>query len=463
MRAINFGDVFILHDVIHGPFSKTQQKALHYAFGTLSGRPVVVIRPPAAWDRFGQVTIIPAMSKTEPYYETKMEDVFGKISPVGPAHRESYKWIPHFPYTVPVSRLGKYIGSLSLNEMKETMEAFEWVHNPFKQMDPNIPVPAMYKNATEQEHMPMKIQAVHLNKDFEMSSLDQFDGITPKVSTAEMNDGFISTAKTLFPKLVEDAPEESTITPEESEEFLEEEPEAKKVEIPIEIQNNRFSMNDKIEDFIRSTAGDKSTLYILYASGKFVFHESDVLNMLGKPHRDKFNVVGLPLEADLKEYPDDSILQAWETFESLQPVDLWLIIPNMKTVDISKVYKRTMRISKILNELCKAAVKLTTSEYNTRRAEVLVRKDVPSEVDDVADAVSFNAGSVYIAENDPEIIQQYITELKPYLNTQKIVSIPPDLYKKFMAVPVYMIQKEYSGKRFLERYRTTINMIRSIA
>lgn len=231
MRTINAGDVFILHDVFHGRFDTQQLKTLHYAFGTLSGRPVVVIRPPAAWDVFGMVTILPAMSKGNPCYEVPVEDIFGKKVE---CNHSSYKWMPHYPYSVPVSRLGKYVGSLTITELKEILDAFEWVHNPFKQITKECP--EMYKNLCDVAPVSQIEQSIQLNQKFEMQTLDSFNGMVPKVDKKTLNEDFLKMAERHIPKVLAESAEESTVTPEETDILPEEEvfTEVKNEEIPKE-------------------------------------------------------------------------------------------------------------------------------------------------------------------------------------------------------------------------------------
>ena len=76
MKTINYGDVYSLKSPLEG-LDDASLKSLSYMMGSVSNRPVVVIRPPAKWDRFGMVTVISSLSKMGPAYHTDCEDVYG--------------------------------------------------------------------------------------------------------------------------------------------------------------------------------------------------------------------------------------------------------------------------------------------------------------------------------------------------------------------------------------------------
>lgn len=499
MRTVNVGDVFILHDIIHGKFSTQQLKAMHYAFGTLSGRPVVVIRAPAKWDKFGMITVIPAMSKAEPAFEMTIENIFGAKS--NGAYGSTYRWIPYYPYTVPVSRLGKYVGSLTIPELKELMESFEWIHNPFRQM--NDPVPKMYQNLKPASLASQTIQNVSLNENYEM----YLNGFTvPKVKTSTINSKFLRNLEHLVPEILsDDTAEESTVIPEETEvqedqaedenqvtndaseqpaeeaedkPEVESEPEPKELNIIINkpIINHdaesedttaknditRFSMNDTINNFINTTSGNVEILYELYRNGKFIFNESDVLNCVNKPNRERFDVTGLDVvEEKIKNAPAVKVDDMWSVFDTLSSVDIWVIVPNLGTHEISRVYHRTLQIALLLKEVCKATRKLTNSEYSNRRQSHLMRNDSPNQVMMDIKEMTIATNKAYETYADSEVIDNAINALKSYLTYNTITMIPKNLHDMFMKVPVYRIQQEYQGKHFLDRYKTMLNKIRT--
>lgn len=475
MRTINVGDCYILHDVIHGKFTVQQNKALHYAFGTLSGRPVVVIRAPAKWDHFGMITVIPAMSKGDPAFEVGIEDIFGKEVQ---CNHSTYKWVPHYPYTVPVSRLGKYIGSLTIPEMKELIDAFEWVHNPFRQM--TEPAPKVYENiATLGDRSPNEqiAQSVNLDHDFKMQTLDEFNGLAPKVDGNDINPKFLSVVKHHIPEILQESAVESTETPEETEKKDNTVEEPVQLEIattsteePVKEEVNkqvteyhvkRFSMTDKIEDFIRSTVGDQDILHEIYMRGKFSFNESDVFNLMNKPKRTRFDTTGLPLNLEFIGVSPEAEFTVWNTFDKLSVADIWLIIPNLGTREVCKVYHRNLQVSRLLREVCKAAKKLTNTEYSTRKQLHEVRADETTQTEISVEHKTVETAMPYTTESDPEVIEQYLMELKPFLTYNQIGYLPSSLYKKFLAVPMYRIQRVYQGKKFLEKYKETLQDIAS--
>ena len=491
MRTINAGDVFILNDIIHGKFSMQQLKALHYAFGTLSGRPVVVIRPPAAWDKFGMVTVIPAMSKGTPSYKVSIENIFGKVAENNPKYATIYKWMPHYPYTVPVTRLGKHVGSLTIKELKTLMDAFEWIHNPFKQID--MPPPEIYQEVIDMAPVSQKVQNVKLNDEYRMQTLDEFNGVVPKVNPNSLNPIFKGVVEYYTPEILDETVEESTITPEESGEeldegtdnvvsindvetllaeygitkdesepdFVKKEPIVKKEEEDLNKFTKRFSMNDKINDFVMSTCGNTEILYEMYKKDRFKFNESVVFGLFNKPNRERFDVEGLSVAEDLKDVSHFKIDEMWASFDALKAVDIWLIIPNLDTRGIARVYRKTMQIALLLKKICAAARSLNNNDYSNRRSSHLLRMDSTSQADTEIKESSIIMSSPYITYESTDDIDKAIIKLKPYLNANKIENIPENLYTEFLSVPMYLIRKEYQGKHFLDSYKTVLAKIRA--
>ena len=68
MKKIRIGDIYITRRVLKSSVSLEHEKQLSYMLGTISARPVIVIREPMAWDRFGNVTVIPALTKEDPAF-----------------------------------------------------------------------------------------------------------------------------------------------------------------------------------------------------------------------------------------------------------------------------------------------------------------------------------------------------------------------------------------------------------
>ena len=154
MQAIRAGDLYFLQSPFSSGMAKDAigtaqiEKRLSYLLGTVSSRPAVVIRPPAWWDRYNTVTVIPAITKGSPAYVCKLSDRYGFET------EASYPFVPHNPHTIPVSRLGKHIGSLTDDELAELLYAFEWIHNPLMQRDESCEVPAIYRDVFNKKTLP---------------------------------------------------------------------------------------------------------------------------------------------------------------------------------------------------------------------------------------------------------------------------------------------------------------------
>ncbi|MDE6040595.1 MAG: type II toxin-antitoxin system PemK/MazF family toxin, partial [Muribaculaceae bacterium] len=154
MQAIRAGDLYFLQSpfssgIVKDAIGTSQmEKRLSYLLGTVSSRPAVVVRPPMWWDRYNTVTVIPALTKGKPAIVLKLDDRYGFET------EAEYPFVPHNPHTIPVARLGRYIGSLSGNELATLLHAFKWIHDPLMQEDQTIEVPEIYRDVWARQHLP---------------------------------------------------------------------------------------------------------------------------------------------------------------------------------------------------------------------------------------------------------------------------------------------------------------------
>ena len=150
MKVIKEGDLYFLESPFHinppNEESVYQEKKLSYLLGTVSSRPAVVVRAPAFWDRFNTVTVIPALSHGDPAVTFHLLDRYGRLT------EADYPFVPHNPHTIPVARLGKYIGSLEPEEIRELLYAFHWIHDAEMQADRDkYQVPPVYRKVMMQK------------------------------------------------------------------------------------------------------------------------------------------------------------------------------------------------------------------------------------------------------------------------------------------------------------------------
>lgn len=154
MQTISVGDLYFLGSPFHctegtsAQAAAAQEKELSYILGTVSSRPAVVVRAPAWWDRYNTVTVIPALTKGRPALVLHLLDMYGRKTDA------AYPFLPHNPHTIPVSRLGRRIGSLSHDELEELLYAFKWIHDPDMQADRKQPIPGVYKGVFEEKSIP---------------------------------------------------------------------------------------------------------------------------------------------------------------------------------------------------------------------------------------------------------------------------------------------------------------------
>ncbi len=139
MKIISPGDVFWTTTPFDGStLPRELEKRLCYKIGTLSPRPCVVLRGPAPWDPYANVTVIPAMHSVDNVYEVYCADRFGRTK------EKPYLFAPQYPYTVPATRIGSRIGRLNPIDFENMLYAFKWIHDERMQYDPDCPIPPMF-------------------------------------------------------------------------------------------------------------------------------------------------------------------------------------------------------------------------------------------------------------------------------------------------------------------------------
>ena len=142
MKTINVGDVYFLSSIFKGNMDKEIEKKVSFLLGTISPRPVVVIREPFPWDKYGEVTVLPAIS------HSNTSVTIQNINRLGGYSDYTYNFLPHAPNRIPVTRLGRYIGRLSKEELDDLLYAFHWIHSPEMMDEENryeYPIPKVYE------------------------------------------------------------------------------------------------------------------------------------------------------------------------------------------------------------------------------------------------------------------------------------------------------------------------------
>lgn len=145
MKSISPGDVYLTSPALKTESGKETKmtKDLTCWMGTVSQRPVVIIREPKAWDRFNTVTVIAGFSKDGPSIPTSVEGIYGTE-----LRKYKYEWYPHMVYTIPVNRLSRFLGRLTNREFNDLTYASNWINNVNMQENPEkYPVPSVYETA----------------------------------------------------------------------------------------------------------------------------------------------------------------------------------------------------------------------------------------------------------------------------------------------------------------------------
>ena len=484
MRKINVGDVFICKNILHGPYSRDELKQMHYAVGTCSSRPVVVIRPPYKWDRLDTVTVIECLSNGN----GKSIDLLMEKED-GNTEKRIHSFIPHLSHTIPTKRLGDRIGSLTLDELKKLTDAYMWINNPFMQLDPFVPVPEIYKNMDECVKKVDRTDYITVGKNYVMKSSDQaVDGKKLQVDENCLGDKKKKAVKMMLPGL-SSKPEdpkptvaENTPKTEAKEKKKEdpkpEEPITPKVydvteeEIKTAIENakNNDVTSEQVEDFLKTSVVSYNTIGELASKKHLNLVRDDIIKAMSSDDRNKpFDICGLEANIKAINATKKDLEDVWNIFKSLTRVDTYIIFPNMKVHDICKTFHKKLVVASVLKQVCRDAIAMTTNDYeirvkkfnnNTKNPESPQKEEVPVIVDDTPEPEEVRTAEIYTAQCDRKINTDWLSVLRPYLTAGKIENIPKKLHQKFLDTPVFMLQQNYSGKQFLKHYNQAVWNIR---
>lgn len=434
MQAIRAGDLYFLQSPFSSGMAKDAigtaqiEKRLSYLLGTVSSRPAVVIRPPTWWDRYNTVTVIPAITKGSPAYVCKLSDRYGFET------EASYPFVPHNPHTIPVSRLGKHIGSLTDDELAELLYAFEWIHNPLMQRDESCEVPAIYRDVFNKKTLPPSWTEnrdarsdirIGINPDLVLESdtnpelngfnIDKAVGIFVDPATTMPTDDFIPTESVL---------PDSTHTKEEKQMNS-------KNTVPVEknFPNSIFSNDDLWNVASRFTIDDK------FYAGDCAVRDPAVLTAseLDKIFRDE-----LP-------YVRDEIIAV---YRKMTPFDAFLLGPRLPLQTLADLLNMSRDEAHELKMLCNVMRDMGDVDYDIR----LKNLNAPKK-DEKPDEPVTNTNDSKI---DLAAASARLSKIKPYLNSKSIMKIPSKYAQDFLDTPMFMVQRAWSGPQFKTNYQKAI-------
>lgn len=145
MKSISPGDVYLTTPALKTQSGKETKmtKDISCWMGTVSQRPVVILREPKAWDRFNTVTVVAGFSNDGPSISCNVEGIYGVE-----LNKYKYEWYPHMVFTIPVNRLCRFLGRLTNRELNDLLYASNWINNVNMQENPEkYPVPPVYETA----------------------------------------------------------------------------------------------------------------------------------------------------------------------------------------------------------------------------------------------------------------------------------------------------------------------------
>ena len=435
MQAIRAGDLYFLQSPFSSGMVKDAigtaqiEKRLSYLLGTVSSRPAVVIRPPAWWDRYNTVTVIPAITKGSPAYVCKLSDRYGFET------EASYPFIPHNPHTIPVSRLGKHIGSLTDDELAELLYAFEWIHNPLMQRDESFEIPAIYRDVFNKKTLPPSWTE---NRD---ARSDVRIGINPDLvlesdTNPELNGFNIGKAVGIFVDPVTTTPTDDFIPIEsalpDSTHTKEEKQMDSKNTVPVEkkFPNSIFSTDDLWKVASRFTSDDK-------------FYDEDCAvrdpAVLTAAEMDK-------IFGDIPHFRRDDIM---DVYRKLTPFDAFLLGPRLPLQTLADLLKLNHDDAHTLKMLCNVMRDMGDVDYDIRLKNLNAPKKDKAPDEPTA---SSNDGS----KIDMTAASARLSKIKPYLNSKSIMKIPSKYAQDFLDIPMFMVQRAWSGPQFKTNYQKAI-------
>lgn len=421
MQKISVGDVYYLKPVLNSTVSPEHAKQIAYLLGTVSERPCVVIRAPIAWDPYGEVEVLPGLSSAKPTLTFHMHDIYGYLGC-------DYPFAPHSAHTVSIARLGRYIGHLTMPELKELLYAYHWIHDPFMQMDTEkFPIPECYKEAYEKlpeleshpEEPKHHYEAITVDKDLTIVNgpckgakldINLQNATNPHFAEQVVERGVVPTP-------VAPAPEEAAHT----EEPQEADTEGTVITFPVSV----FSL-----DNLKKYAGKFKYPPIYYSNRVKV---KDDLSILTNEEKDKI----------IANVSDDVYRNVTKIYKTLKPVDRDILAVRLPTSHLAKLLHINMMTAACLKRLCNVMFAITDDDYDSRLAK---KDDVNQYEQELRHIVEEKFKLRYPTYMDYNIIRRELNNLRPYLNKNGIMNIPKNLMASFICIPTSAVRKAFTGK-----------------
>lgn len=418
MQTIRAGELYFLKSPFHADdYDTDKEKRVSYLLGTVSARPAVVIRPPYHWDSFSMVTVIPALSRGNPAIVYHLRDRYDRET------KSDYPFVPHHAISIPVSRLGRYIGSLEDHELEELMYAFHWIMDPSMQKDPAHPAPRAYKDVVRNKipkgsWIAPKDQrsdvSIRIAKNGELRSdtnpeingvkvIDESGTIYPRVEKAIKREPVFVPVSNPLPDSVDHKPDEVVVPVEK--------------EFPPSIFSN---------DVLQQVAGrfDIDCAYYLNA----VKRTPDVID----PDKDG-------IRHNLK---DREIQEIFDYYKMMKPMDAYLLGPRLPTFILAEITGMDSAKATVLKLMCNILRDMPKDEYAARLDALKQPEPVKEEKKPEPPA--------------PVDYKPIIQKLKPYMSSSRIMSIPENLREDFLSLPKGIVKRAWTGTQFETAYKKAL-------
>jgi len=417
MNSITVGDLYFLKSpIISTSHSIEQEKKLSYLLGTVSTRPAVVIRAPAWWDEFETVTVIPAMSKGNPALKMHLTDRYGRMS------KAEYPFIPHNPYTVPVSRLGKYIGSLDREELKELLYAFTWIHDATMQENPTCRVPSIYQHVRAKKIPPVNNWLDHHDIRAETELVVDENNILTCKEDLTMNG---------FKIIPADTPVEKQERPKT---------------VVTKATAFKPRARDESKEFPPSTFSDETLHQV---ASRFNISAGYYNNTITK--RDPSVLRPDEIDTIRKNLTAREFDEMAQYYKTLTPFDAFVLGPRLPTRVLINITGFSYDNTLVLKSLCNYMRDMDTEEYKTRIVNRAVSKLTKTQAPKPADQSA-------VTESTSPDYKQYLARVKPWLNPKKITKMPPSMAELFVQIPMGMVKRAYHGTQFDQKYAAAMEL-----
>lgn len=431
MNRVNRGDVYFLKSPLNSSVGKEHAKRIAYLLGTVPSRPVVIIREPAEWDAYGEVMVVPAIhNENEPGILIRSRDRFGRETD------STYNFIPHAVHTVPVTRLGAYLGRLEPDELDKIVDSVKWVisgcvHTVTQQYNVDE---YSYKIDYKRELIASGDKVSAVIRDFNPPTLN-IDG---NMTLMEGNDE--STAVDL------DIDFESAISPTIADMLYKDDTyhvkPKKKVDTNKEFPKSCFNR----EDLCRYASGYNYNLDIL--------NEKPLsIDTLRYTTADFINSV----KGEDPNVTESTLAAVFDFYSKMEPVDVFVYGVWLPKKSLVKMCQMSPTAIGALKRLCNISLTATQSLKNGETEKVAEPKveEKPVKQPPVkkkSDKPAKPKAEKHEKKMNTKQINSTLNRMKPFLTETTYKIMPNELLKHLKDIPKYMVRKYYQGRKFDDVY-----------